>query len=352
MANPTDNLPGFNVPGLLPTINPIPQVQPARLALQTPVPAQPPTVVPASGFVPRGPTPYGVPGQTLPVMQPSAQAVAPAAAAPAPAAAAPAPAPAPAAAAAAAGAPAAQQDAVMPTPIADTRTRVALPAAFSAANVTQPGGGMGSTPAVGGTGQIGPFRDPTGVISAGYDRQQAYGQHFLNQALDYIGGGANIWEQATRGRAIAGILHAVAGQNNEGSAQASGANSLNSSIAGLEGASLGAQSQMYNADSNLLAGQQRNATSLDAAKLDLQGRTQPIGQTQSYDPSTQQYTTISNYAQSQVGPGGMVTLKPIAPPTRQGAAPKLIEKATSVDQATGKPIVVKNGQWVFTEGAK
>lgn len=340
MANPTDNLPGFNVPGLLPTINPIPQVQPARLALQTPVPAQPPIVVPQGGFVPRGPTPYGVPGQTLPVMQPSAQAVAPAAAAPAPAPAAPAPAP------AAAAAPAAQQDAVMPTPIADMRTRVALPAAFSAANVTPPGGGMGTTPAVGSSGQIGPFRDPTGVISAGYDRQQAYGDHFMRQALDYISGGNDIFEQATRGRAIAGILHAVAGQNNEGTAQASGANSLNSSIAGLEGASLGAQSQMYNADSNVLAGQQRNATQQDVARMDLQGRTVQTGQTMSYDPSTGMQTVVSNFAQPQAGQGGMVTLKPLVPTPRQAAAPKLVENATSTDMKTGKPIIVKNGQWV------
>lgn len=269
--------------------------------------------------------------------QPAAvQAAMPAPAAPAPATAAP---------AAAATAPAVQQDATLPAPIADTRTRVVLPAAFNAANVTPPGGGvMGSTPAVGGTGQIGPFRDPTGVISAGYDRQQAYGQHFLNQALDYIGGGANIWEQATRGRAIAGILHAVAGQNNEGSAQASGANSLNSSIAGLEGASLGAQSQMYNADSNVLAGQQRNATSLAAARMDLQGRTVQTGQTSSVDGNGI-YTTYSNFAQPQVG-GGMVTLKPLVPTPRQAAAPKLVENATSTDMKTGKPIIVKNGQWV------
>lgn len=211
---------------------------------------------------------------------------------------------------------------------------------------------MGSTPAVGGSGQIGPFRDPTGVISAGYDRQQAYGQHFLNQALDYIGGGANIWEQATRGRAIAGILHAVAGSNNEGSAQASGANSLNSSIAGLEGASLGAQAQMYGADSSVLAGQQRNASSQAIATMDARARTLDIGTTQSYDPSTGMYTTITNKGQPEIGQGGMVKINPITPPTRQAAAPKLVENATSIDHATGKPIVVKNGQWTLQEGAK
>lgn len=348
MANPTDNLPGFALqPGFLPsTTNPLPQVQPApRLAPQVPVPAQPPTIVPAAGFVPRGPTPYGVPGQQpLPAMAPPAQPVAQAAApAPAPApAAAPAPAPATPDAAAAAA-----QPGVTPAPIADTRTRVALPAAFDASNVTPAGGGgAGLAPPVGGSGQIGPFRDPTGVISAGYDRQQAYGQHFMDQALDYINGGGNIWERATRGRAISNILHAVVGQNNEGSAQASGANSLNSSIAGLEGASLGAQAQMYNADSNVLAGQQRNATSENVARMDLQGRTVQIGQTASQDPSTGLYLTTSNFAQPVPGPGGMVTLKPQVPAPRQAAAPKLVENATSIDKATGKPIIVKNGQWV------
>lgn len=348
MANPTDNLPGFAVPGLPPTVAPIPQVQPvARLAPQMPVPAQPPVAVPASSFVPRGPTPYGVPGA-----QP-AQAAVPAAPVATPAAPAPAPAPAPAAPAAAAPAatPAAPDATTFaPAPIADTRARVALPAAFDASNTAA--ASMGTTPPVGGSGQIGPFRDPAGVISAGYDRQQAYGQHFMDEALKYIQGGSDIWDRATRGRAITGILHAVAGQNNEGSAQASGANSLNSSIAGLEGASMGAQAQMYNADSNVLAGQQRNATQQAVAGLDLQGRTVQTGQTQSYDPSTGMYTTVSNFAQPQVGQGGMVTLKPQVPTPRQAAAPKLIENSTSVDTATGKPIKVINGQWQFTGTAK
>lgn len=335
MANPTDNLPGFAVQGLPSTMAPIPQVQPAaRLAPQAPVPVQPPVVVPPSGFVARGPTPYGVPGQVPPAMQPPAQAVGQAT---------PANQPLDTAAlnAATQGAPA--QTAAQPVPDVSaaqqtqgTPTHVAIQPATIPTFGGAPASGVDvyrgmNGPAAGGSGQVGAFRDPSGAISAGFQAQQAYGDHFMNQALDYINGGANIWEQATRGRAIGNILHAVAGQNNQGAVQGQGADALNQSIAGLSGASLGAQASMYGANMGYNANADRVGEQRYQTNADLRARTVQIGQTMSYDPSTGMQQIVGNYAQPQVGAGGMVTLQPISPPTRQAAAPKPVVGATYRD---------------------
>lgn len=136
---------------------------------------------------------------------------------------------------------------------ADTRVRAAIPSFNGVAAPANAGVQVyrGMNGAAGGSGQVGAFRDPSGPISAGFQAQQAYGQGFLNQALDYIGGGKDIFEQATRGRAIGNILHAVVGQNNEGSVQGQGADALNQSIAGISSASLGAGAQQYTADTSL-----------------------------------------------------------------------------------------------------
>jgi hypothetical protein len=316
MANPTDTLPALAIPGLPPTINPIPKVQPnlPALAQQTPQNLQPPVVVPpaVNGFVPRGPTPYGVPGG------PAVAPVTPAA----PAAAVPAAAPAAAAAATTSADPTL---AARMADVPDGGRLVNLPSAGTppVAN-SMP---VAATPITAG------LQNPSSTISGGYERQQAYAQNFLDQALNYIQGGGDIFERATRGRAIGGILHAVAGQNNEGSAQAQGANGLNSAVAGIANAGTMAGAQMYGSDNSLAA------------------RQAEIGE-QHYQYQNTPRAVGSDIVQTPFGPmpapryalpvGGMVG-QPLSPTTPPAAKPSIVEGSTGV--RNGKPVVYRNGQW-------
>lgn len=234
-----------------------------------------------------------------------------------------------------------------PAAAADTRVRAAIPSFNGVAAPANAGVQVyrGMNGAAGGSGQVGAFRDPSGPISAGFQAQQAYGQGFLNQALDYIGGGKDIFEQATRGRAIGNILHAVVGQNNEGSVQGQGADALNQSIAGISSASLGAGAQQYTADTNFATNAAHNATEMNIERSRIAATPVPMGNTSGINNLNLPYNQ-TNYGQNVYAPGAaMPTLQPITP---QREAPKeaLIENASSTDKATGKPIVVKNGKWV------
>ena len=197
-----------------------------------------------------------------------------------------------------------------------------------------PGTGVG---AQNGFGNVGPYRDPSGPISQGFQNQQAYAQNFLDQALKYIGGGGDIFERATRGRAIAGILHAVAGQNNEGAVQGAGVDALNQSIAGVSSAGIGAQATEYNADQNL-AGRVG-----EIGEQHYQAATTPRIAGATPNPVNPYLPPIPYYELPPEQLGGKAM--PAGPNAAAPAAAKVVEGAASIDKATGKPIVFRNGQW-------
>jgi hypothetical protein len=296
MAGPTDNLPTLFVPR-----GPTPYGNPGA-----PVVAAAPTV---TNFVPRGPTPYGTP---------AAVRVVPAAASPTPSApvatpASPAPAPttpvAPPAATSpttsAAGVP--NNGAVSPTPGAgnplppsmqgtDTPLPAGTPnaaanagAASALAGLPPPAnsGAAAASPALadngpeiirGGVvsnpqGSVVPasgIRDPQAAINAGFDTQTARAQSFISQAMNYVNAGGDIFERATRGRFVNGLLNATVGPNNVGAVQGQGQDSLNSALAGIQAAGIGAGASEYGAQLGYQASAERNQA---AENLEAQQRT-------------------------------------------------------------------------------
>ena len=77
----------------------------------------------------------------------------------------------------------------------------------------------------------------------------------MDSALSYINDGGDIFERATRGRAIGNILHAVVGPNNQGQVAGQGADAFNTSLAGLANTDTMAGAQMYGYDQSLAARQ-------------------------------------------------------------------------------------------------
>lgn len=104
--------------------------------------------------------------------------------------------------------------------------------------------------------------DPQGIINSGFDTQTARAENFIQQAMDYVNQGGDIFERATRGRFINGLLQATVGPNNVGQVQGQGQDTLNSAIAGESEAATGANAQIYGAQTNFAAGENRNETAL------------------------------------------------------------------------------------------
>lgn len=127
------------------------------------------------------------------------------------------------------------------------------------ANPATAGGQATDAPAanLSGGGMTPAFHDPSGAISNGFAQQQQSAQDYISQALNYIQGGGSIFERATRGRAIANIMHAVVGPNDQGQVEGQGADALNQSLAGVSSAAIGANASMYGSDNALTANAQR-----------------------------------------------------------------------------------------------
>jgi hypothetical protein len=114
------------------------------------------------------------------------------------------------------------------------------PPSFAGNSATGGGFGAATSPGIAGTPAASslPYglRDPTQAAAVGFDRQNATTDHFMQESLNYIEAGNNIYERATRGRAIAGILHAVAPVNNAGSVFGAGIGETNQADAAIQGA--------------------------------------------------------------------------------------------------------------------
>lgn len=193
-----------------------------------------------------------------------------------------------------------------------------------------------------------PYRDPYPALQAGYNAQEAFANRFIDRALNYISEGGNIFEQATRGRAIANILHATVGPNNQGATYGGAADSLNNAIAGITSAGIGANAQMYGADQGLagrtaeIAGQER------ISQNQLAATPRPAGQTITYDRN-QLPNIVQNYVLptfSDVNGHPTVTGSQSVTPAVRNAAPQTpVEGSTG--NVGGKPVVFQNGQWRY-----
>lgn len=180
--------------------------------------------------------------------------------------------------------------------------------------------------------------NPEGVINRGFDLQTQRTENFMNQALDYINQGSNIFDRATRGRAIASILAATAGPNNVGQVQGQGADSTNNALAGIQQASLGANASMY------------------GSTLGLAGNEQRVGEAH-YEASTGSEPIGTDIVQTQFGPmpvtrygtraGGMAP-NPITPTPTNNSALRVGATYKGGDGTYnapgGRKVTVKNGQ--------
>lgn len=199
-----------------------------------------------------------------------------------------------------------------------------------------------------GIGGNSPYRDPYPALQAGYNAQEAFANRFIDRALNYISGGRDIFEQATRGRAIANVLHATVGPNNQGATYGGAADSLNNAIAGITSAGIGANAQMYGADQGLagrtaeIAGQER------ISQNQLAATPRAAGQTITYDRN-QLPNIVQNYVLptfSDVGGHPTVTGSKSVTPEVRNAAPQVpVEGSTG--NVGGKPVVFQNGQWRY-----
>lgn len=353
MADPTQNLPvilqgGRAVP---------PQAQPSAQQLGAlvrafPQPIPQPIVFdsPTPGFVSRqqngagGITQGGPYAATLnaPVAAPVPAAVAPAVA--------------PAVGNAAPSNPFGFSAAIPQTAAAAPQTTVAnfTPAAPAASPVA-PAAAAPALPTIYRGGASTPLNAATSAINAGFDRQDATTADLVRGAENYISGGHGIFEQATRGRAIGGILHAVAGPNNAGMVEGNAADVAN-------------QGQVSLANEQTQANEQRlqTQTIAQSAAAALAQRGNEFAQTPKIAGSA---TGLAGSVTQYSLPAGMVpgttqpqapTLLPTpAPPSLQAGvggsgtssrAAGPVENSVSIDQATGRQIVYRNVngtlQWV------
>lgn len=273
--------------------------------------------------------------------------------------AAPPPAPAAAAAAPAAGASTVPPGAptiastVTPAPASATPGTTPLPqgtptdgeatpgAAGVAPGGTGAGGGYGAMPAAGTHGVTNPF----GQIQMGFNNQFATGQQWRDQALDYINqGGGNIFDRATRARAIIGIDNAVMGPNNQGASAAQGADSYNTAMATLGAASTQNESAHYTADQENV----RAAAQVAAEMEKWHGTPLQTGGT-SFTNAQGLTSTVNTFAMPPTKPGqGMIDVGPNK--VREDAAWPVALKvgapykgADGTYPVMGKQVIVKNG---------
>jgi hypothetical protein len=132
----------------------------------------------------------------------------------------------------------------------------ALGTAYAQAVPGAAGGAPGAYGGVGG-GEAGGIRDPQAAIAAGFGLQDARAQNYIGQAMQYVNGGDNIFERATRARFVNGLLGATVGPNNAGQVAGQGADTLNSALAGVQAAGIGAGASEYGANLGLQANEER-----------------------------------------------------------------------------------------------
>ena len=126
---------------------------------------------------------------------------------------------------------------------------------------------------IGVPGAAGGLRDPQGIINAGFDTQQQRAQGNIDQALAYINQGTNIFDRATRARAIAGVFNATLGPNNVGQVQGAGQDALNSALGGVSQAGIGAAASEYGST----LGYAGNAERVGEAHYEAATGSEPIG---------------------------------------------------------------------------
>lgn len=178
-----------------------------------------------------------------------------------------------------------------------------------------------STPAGG-------MMNPEGTINRGFDFQSQRTEHFMQQALDYINQGSDIFDRATRGRAIAGILAATMGPNNVGAVQGQGADSMNNALAGIQQAGIGANASEFAS----VAGMVNNQNTVNERRYEAE--TTPVDLGQGVQQVQYGNATIPMIVQQRGTRAGGLAATPIGAAAPNNAAPTLqqfLEKARAAN---------------------
>jgi hypothetical protein len=182
---------------------------------------------------------------------------------------------------------------VNPPPAAATAAPPALPVGpvnydrtrLARAGVGADGGQLVNLPGAGTPSPVvappagGSITNPGASISAAFDAQNARARSFMDSALSYINDGKDIFDRATRGRAISGILGAVMGPNNQGQVTGQGIDSYNTNLANIQDTNTSAAAQNYTADQGVVG----HNIAADATRYVSDATAQPIGQNTQYN---------------------------------------------------------------------
>jgi hypothetical protein len=197
-----------------------------------------------------------------------------------------------------------------------------------------------AAPAAAGYAMPAGMRDPYAAINAGFAAQGQRANAFMDRALSYINDGGDIFDRATRGRAIGSILQSVMGPNNQGSVMGQGADAFNNAVAGMTNANTYANASMHGADSGLigqLAATGERASEFAQTPITTGAEPNPMG---AYYPNLQSYGLPGGVSRGQAQPprpvGGAATRQEAAKP-REG----------QTGNYQGRPVVVRNGKWEY-----
>ncbi|PFH12840.1 hypothetical protein [Burkholderia sp. JKS000303] len=195
------------------------------------------------------------------------------------------------------------------------------------------GANMAPSAGVSGGGAVGgKFIDPAAAIQAGFDQQTAYRQ----QAIQDIMAAARQGDPGNYSFRLAHLVGAT-GANNFAGIQGQGVDALNSAIAGITGAGIGANAAMYGAD------QATVRTGMEVGEQHYQAATGsvPTGTVVGSDPSTKMAVPLTTYGQ-RPSVAGMVPMQydPTPPSTMKPVVGK-----TYVDKSGNVAVYQSDGTY-------
>jgi hypothetical protein len=162
----------------------------------------------------------------------------------------------------------------------------------------------------------------------------------MRDAIDYINGGSDIFDRATRGRAIGNILGAVMGPNNQGATSGQGADAFNTSLAGIQNANTYANASMYGSDNSLVGNIATTGMQVGEQHYANATGTVPTGTTVGVDPVTHMGIPLTTYGTRATHPGGMP-----GPISAQGSQPKFVPGRQYRDGQGNVQMYNADGTW-------
>lgn len=191
---------------------------------------------------------------------------------------------------------------------------------------------------IGAPGAAGGLRDPQAIINAGFSTQGQRAQTNIDQALSYINQGTNIFDRATRARAIAGVYNATLGPNNVGQVQGAGQDALNSALGGVSQAGIGAGASEFAST----LGYAGNAERVGEAHYEAATGSEPIGSSINQTAFGPMITPVYGSRAGGMAPTPINTSSPSSGGLRVGASAR--EADGTYSAPGGRMVTVRGGR--------